>query len=105
MTDQFDQWCRDNGEHITDDDGAVVEVAQARCEIDGCDAPASHRSGWGNTRQANCCVPHTNERENEGAWSRSLDAPRTTEEWAASSGRADAPAAPMGGPTSRRSCK
>lgn len=51
-----------------------------RCQVASCEAEASHRSGWGNGDREqgpplNCCIPHTNERENDGAWSRSLDEP------------------------------
>lgn len=43
-----------------------------QCQRAECDRPATHRSGFGNDHSLNLCVPHTNERENEGAWSRSL---------------------------------
>lgn len=57
--------------------GTAHEYAGAVCQIAGCATPATHRSGWrnGTTEHGpslNCCVPHTNERENDGAWSRSL---------------------------------
>jgi hypothetical protein len=43
-----------------------------RCQHDGCLMLATHRSGFANTAVQDLCVPHTNAREAEGAWSRSI---------------------------------
>ena len=51
----------------------LAELINLWCEVPGCGKPALHRSGWGNGDSLVTCLPHTNEREKAGAWSKRVD--------------------------------